>query len=673
MQTMTPSGWRRVFGRQLPGMAAALRGTAAALTALAAAEFLGLACPYWAAMTALIVIQPTRGLLLEKSFYRLLGTAVGSSAGLLLLLSTRSPLLLTLALCLWVALCVGVGNLVYGLRSYASMMAGCTCAVIAMSGYQNPPHLYDIAFGRVACIIVGIIFATLVTALFTPSQPRAELLGRLDRVAGQSVSWLALLLRQGRGSDLVRMEQQILIEVALIEGQLDAVGAGSLRFKKQARRIRGLITSLLALLAVGRLAGEQLARHDGLDGRHGAWRDQLAGHLELLAGKLEKLDERGGCQDGPGGTLKTPDGNPAIPGLGLSSTEMTALAAEAQAHLPLLGETLTDIVASLGQVLAECDSLNDAPRVRVPGRFIRHRDWREACRAALRAALAIACIGVTWSLTGWLQGPLMLMAMSIMISIFSTKEHPAAFIGNVFVGAALGSLAAVFCRAVLLQGVTSPLLTVAIVAPFLLLGVFAMNQPRTASAATDATLFFIFTTQPGMPVALLPYDLALGAIAMIMGVGSAWISYRYLVPVNPALRLRSLLSAIMGDLELLASGDSPQRSGKLQARLQHRVIRLVVLAKGHDSDYLPLVEGGMAALALARGIQLIKEALDIGQLSFDSCGIMREALLSLSEFSRRPGSAAQLLENSANALYEVLGKDFAPSATVSGRMFIRPY
>jgi len=119
-------------------------------------------------MTALIVIQPTRGLLLGKSFYRLLGTAVGSTAGLLLLLTTLSPMLLIAALCLWIALCIGVGSLLYGLRSYAALMPCCTCAVIAMIGYRNPSHLYDIAFGRGVCIIVGIILATLVTAFAAP-------------------------------------------------------------------------------------------------------------------------------------------------------------------------------------------------------------------------------------------------------------------------------------------------------------------------------------------------------------------------------------------------------------------------------------------------------------------------------------------------------------------------
>ena len=337
---MMRSRLRRIFSHQRPHIIAALRGTAAALTALAAAGFLGLAYPYWAAMTALIVIQPTRGLLLEKSFYRLLGTVVGSSAGLLFLLYTRSPVVLTIALSLWVAGCVGIGNLLYGFRSYAFLMAGCTCVVIAMTGYQNQPLLYDIAFGRVACIIVGIIFATLVTALFTPRQPRGELMDRLDLVTAESVAWLALLLRQGRENNLVRLEQDILIEIAEIESLLDVVGAGSFRFKKQTRRIRSLITSLLSLLAVGRVAGVQLARHNEMDRRHGYWRDQLAQHLEGLADKLES------------------------PTLGNCAYEMTAIVAEAKTHLPLLGETLTEIVASLQLVLAECGTMADPLEMR---------------------------------------------------------------------------------------------------------------------------------------------------------------------------------------------------------------------------------------------------------------------------------------------------------------------
>lgn len=72
----------RLFRREWPHLVLAFRGTVAAVAALAAAVLLKLECPYWAAMTVLIVIQPTRGLLLEKCYYRLVGTAVGSLAGI---------------------------------------------------------------------------------------------------------------------------------------------------------------------------------------------------------------------------------------------------------------------------------------------------------------------------------------------------------------------------------------------------------------------------------------------------------------------------------------------------------------------------------------------------------------------------------------------------------------
>lgn len=102
-----------LFCREWPHLVIAARGTVAAVAALAVALLLKLECPYWAAMTALIVIQPTRGLLLEKSYYRLIGTAVGSVAGMMMLLSSRSPAMLTILLALWLAACVGAGNLQY--------------------------------------------------------------------------------------------------------------------------------------------------------------------------------------------------------------------------------------------------------------------------------------------------------------------------------------------------------------------------------------------------------------------------------------------------------------------------------------------------------------------------------------------------------------------------------
>jgi uncharacterized membrane protein YccC len=618
----------------------ALLGTIAALCALAAAMFLKLENPYWAAMTALIVIQPTRGMLFEKSVYRLLGTAIGAVAGMGLLLYTRSPLLLTLALALWLSACVGIGNLLHGQRSYAALMAACTCAIIAMSGYQDPPHLHAIALGRIACIIIGILAATLITALFTPHNPKEELFRRLHQLSGKTVAWLALHLRQGPAGTLIRQEQNILIEIAELEGMLDASCAGRRGSRQRKRHLRGLLAALLSLLAIGRLTGTQLSHHNKQDRRHDYWQGMLAGHLEVVADRLERA-ETIGCTE-----------------------EMAAVVAETKAHLPLLGKNLAEIVNVLTLLLHDYSSMTSSTAEPARNRLIRHRDWQEARRAAIRAGLGIALTGLVWSLTGWSKGPLMLMAVSIMISIFSNKEHPARFVGQIFIGAAIGSALAVFCRAVLLPGVTDPALIAATISPFVMLGVFAMQYRRTAVAATDATLFFIFIAQPGVSIAILPADLAIGALAMVAGVGSSWLAYRYLIPINPAIRLRRLLIAIARDSAGLAASESPLKTEISLLRMQHRVIRLVAMATRYATDHLSMVEGGLAALSIGSCVQRLTELQRHGELSETASAQVRSTLLALAKTVSQPDSIKIALEESSLRLYAILGQSLQDNMMV---------
>ncbi|QXE91354.1 FUSC family protein [Geomonas subterranea] len=610
--------------------ALALRGTLAALTALGVAEFLGIENPYWAAMTALIVIQPTRGLLFEKSFYRLVGTVFGSLAALLLLQYTKSPFLLTCALVFWIAGCVGIGNLFHGLRSYAFLMAGCTCAVIVMSGFMNPSRVPEIAFGRIACIVVGIIVTTAVTALFTPRSPREELKRRLREVICDAIRWLSELIRDGRSDNVARLEQVMLIELADLELLLDTAGAASPGFKKRHRHVKSLIAALLSLLSVGRLAAEHLDRHSDGVGRDAKWREMMSRHLLHVASTFASSPRGGIC------------------------SELAALACEARSHLPLLGETFAGLVVAMEEVRAGFEAVAEDAAEEPRHRLIRHRDWVEAGRAAFRSGLVIAAVGFTWSATGWSKGPLMMMALSIMTTIFSNKDHPAHFVGNIFVGAAIGSASAVFCRIFLLSAVHDPSLTVAVIAPFVLLGFVAMQYQRTMIAATDATLFFIFVVQPGVAVNVAHVDLAIGAVAMVAGVGTAWLSYTVLVPINPGLRMRSILAAVSRDLVHMAQDGSPQVLGRAQERLHHRVIRLVDMAARHDPEHLRTVEGGVTALGMAACIRSLWEKLNGNDLTPSSERIIREALMTIAVLAPQPDNARELLSRAARALYAVL-------------------
>lgn len=600
----------------------ALRATVAALTALVAAHLLRLENPYWAAMTALIVVQPTRTLLFEKSYYRLIGTAIGSAAAWLLLFQSSSPLVLTAALSIWIAACVGIGNLLHGLRSYAALMAACTCAVIAMSGYQNPGHIDDLAFGRIACIVVGVLVTACITALFTPRHSMDELDARLAGVTADAVRWLGLRLGCARRQTGAELEQEILCEAAEIEALLDA-GGMSTSFKSHRRHARNLLGALLSLLALGRLDAEPPPWQEPVDGAAARWREASARELQELAAGLERAPLAEWCR------------------------KAEATAAETALHLPQLGRALYDL-ARTAQVALDHGVEHGAKEP--PSHLIRHRDWKEAGRAALRGGLVIAVVGLVWSLTGWSKGPLMLMALSIMITIFSNKEHPAKFVGNIFIGAATGSALAVFCRVVLLEGVTDFTAIAAVIVPFILFGTYAMQHRRTVVAATDATLFFIFVIQPGVPVNIAAADLAIGAIAMVSGVAAAWLGYTVLVPVNPAVRMRSLLNAMAKDVQRMSAAENGGSSRRIKSKLQHRVIRLVSMAGSFEADRAAVASGGIALLALTASIERLLEKLQREELSAEAALQTRRTLAGVRLAAGKPAVECGLLQLWAEAL-----------------------
>jgi uncharacterized membrane protein YccC len=548
----------RMIRREWPHIVLAVRGTVAAVAALSVAVLLKLECPYWAAMTALIVIQPTRGLLLEKSYYRLVGTAVGSVSGMLMLLSSRSPAMLTILLALWLAACVGAGNLQYGLRSYGAMVAGCTSAVIAMAGYNNPPHLHDLVFGRIACIVIGIVVSTTVTLFFTHRRSKHELLDRLRAVTMANIEWVALLVRGEEEKELLVLRQDILVEIADIEGTVDAAWAGSLDLKRRKRHIRELIVLLLALLETGKLAGDHLLRQDS---GHTPWRETLARHLEDVARHLAE----------PGSTR--PD-----------AVEIRSVLAETRVHAPLVAETLAELINALQLVVDEWDTTTPNTERPASSTFIRHRDWQESGRAVVRAAAAIAAVGAVWHFTGWAGGPLMMMATSIMISIFSTHDRPLVMLSYTFCGASLGVAAA----------------------------------------------------------------------------------FRFLLPIDPARRLRSILIAIVHDLNTMAVTDSLLLVEKCRARTHHRVLRLLANAGKLDHDLSAIVEGGLATLAIGRSLQRLRETELREGVSLASSGAIRETTLILSAVMSRPGEILPVLEDVSKILCTVMeAKHTGAGASVS--------
>ena len=118
-----------------------LKSFVAAMLALYLSSRFGLPRPFWAFMTAYIVAHPLASHVRSKALYRFVGTLLGCAATVVLVPSlSGSPELLSLALALWVGLCLYVSLLDRSARSYVFMAHAhaAVCAWRVFTGSCKP-------------------------------------------------------------------------------------------------------------------------------------------------------------------------------------------------------------------------------------------------------------------------------------------------------------------------------------------------------------------------------------------------------------------------------------------------------------------------------------------------------------------------------------------------------
>ncbi len=116
-------------------MVFAAKTTASALIALLIAFTFNLDQPQWALLIVFIVAQPQSGLVLAKSFYRIIGTLVVAAVALLLIaLFAQERVLFLGAIALWVGLCTFGSQYARNFTAYGFVLSGYTAAIVGIPG-----------------------------------------------------------------------------------------------------------------------------------------------------------------------------------------------------------------------------------------------------------------------------------------------------------------------------------------------------------------------------------------------------------------------------------------------------------------------------------------------------------------------------------------------------------
>ncbi len=146
-----------------------LRTFAASMVALYIALIMEMPRPYWAMATVYIVSSPFVGPTSSKALYRAVGTFAGAAAAVFFVpLFVQTPILLAIVIALWTGTLLFLSLHLRTANSYALMLAGYTLPLIAFPVVDNPLAVFDIAVARTEEILLGIVCAAVVGAMFWP-------------------------------------------------------------------------------------------------------------------------------------------------------------------------------------------------------------------------------------------------------------------------------------------------------------------------------------------------------------------------------------------------------------------------------------------------------------------------------------------------------------------------
>lgn len=590
------------------------RTSIAACLALFLAWLIGLEHPQWSAMTVWASSQPLRGQLLERSFFRMTGTVVGTFVGVLLVAFAGHQLItLVVGLALWLGLCAGTGNLQRSYVSYGTMLAGYSAAMVALLDTAHPDRVLLLGGDRLLTVLVGVLTALAVGLLFAPQQSPEDLNGRVRNLLARVLRNMALHLRNQGKSEHSGESRSILSEMAAIEEELDPHAAGSLRSRKAARAIRILLAAQAAALVW--LRGSDAARTD----------PAASSALENTAEAIEN-------------------------GAGIDQivSQMEKAAREAETHPPLREVVLRLEVALRDQFGAPARE-GGRPSLRHP--VILHRDWVIARQAAIRAGVTMLVLGLFWIVTGWSLAPYMMLGASIMLSVFSTFDRPARSVWFVVLGQFAGVIAALVCRWLVWPYAGSEMALVFLAMPFIVSGALPMAHRRTAPGAYDYNMAMLLMLQPVYPLTLAFWPSIAMAAAVIAGPLAGLAAYKLIYPIDQRRRMKILIGMMVREIASMAAArDVMEHPLAWRARLFHRMLRLIRWAEKTGDRELSVIEGSLAVLTLGEAVLCLQDLVHRQDVSRGTARSITHALGRMARITHDPAQARDALDRAARRL-----------------------
>lgn len=569
-----------------------MRLATAVSLALFTAFYLQLDSPSWAGTSAAIVCQPIVGSSLLKGVFRMIGTAVGAVAAVLLTAvfpQDRTEFLF--AMVVWASLCSFVSTLLRNFAAYAAMLAGYTLIIIAGTSIPAPEQVFEIAVGRASEICIGIVCGTLVIALTDLGSSPRRLSKLLSQLIAETARHLADVLVKGGARDREGPEvrRALIARTAALDPIIDQAAGEAPELLQRRSVLHAAMNGLFAALSGARIVETHLRSLPEADAHRTASivlarlsPDWLAVQHDASALPQTALSRYGNLR--------------IVRNLvGLRANDLS---------MRLTADGAADVASGLAAAANGLALLDDPANARDPprSRGIFVADYLPALVNALRVFLGVGATVLFWIVTEWSSGLQAVVFAAVTIMIFSPMQEKS---GEAALGQAIGTGIAAIVASVI-KFVFLPdregfwafsLIISAALAP---LGALS-SVPLLAPYFTSATLNLAPLLAPTNE---MTYDAAAffnSTLGLFSGCAAGGLALLLIPPVSTQLRSQRLVDLSIRDLRRLAAGRRRWTLPRWQNRIYGRLIALPEEAEPVQRSYLvSVLSVGLHVIRLQR-------------------------------------------------------------------------
>ncbi|EEA03203.1 Fusaric acid resistance protein conserved region [Burkholderia sp. H160] len=554
-----------------------LKTVTAGLLALGIAMLLDLAQPRIAVTTVFVLMQPFSGMVLAKSFYRILGTAVGTVTALVLGgLFAQQPELYMLGMIVWVSACIAAAVRYRHFRWYGFVLAGYTAALIGIPNVMAPQGLFLAALTRAAEVAVGIVCSSAISALLLPQRSSLALRRSLEiRYANFTAFAVDVLSRELERNQFERRFAEFVDEIAGFEATRTFVAFEDPVMRSRSAHLARLNSEFMdacaRLHALHQLLKRlRASRAASILAAIAPYFDQLGALFEVQAGAAVDASRVAADLRLFQANLPRRVRETRRPLEAASAESLADFDTAAELLYRFLGEWIkySDTYASLWrrresrqQSVRRSSSPHKSHRIRRP---VSRTNHFVVLFTFLRSAVVIGIAASFWIATNWPSGGLAVIGATLVCALTSTAPSAARMAIQMALGAVLATLTGYVFMCYVYPTIDGfPLLCTAL-APVLALGAFIATRRGAAGYGIGFSVFFCLLAGPDNVISYVPDLLINNGIALTAAMLLAALVFAVVFPAD----MRWLIARIMVDLRAQAVSACKDELPGLNRRFQ---------------------------------------------------------------------------------------------------------